>query len=347
MRRPAALVLALGLLAPGARAWAQVPAPSLPDVPVVSPAALPADQAGVFRAGWVPQDDGGPVYYNPVTHLPHEGWLSLGAARYYIDPDTHRPHVGWLDLDGARFLMGDGATAPVGVMLADRWVTRDGARYHLSATGPADTGWVEVDGDLRLFAADGRLVTGWVRGEGGSLLWARPEDGTLARDEWVEVDGVYQAFAPDGTWATAEDVVPADDAANMASLTPAQRALIDACGTVPWPGANLCAGWVSSVFTRAGLPAVGGNACDVARAWCTSTDPDDLEPGMVVAVVSHPHTRAGTTYGHVGIYVGDGIVCDSSRTGLRRAGLGSWVAWYGATNPVGWGWANGRDLSTA
>ena len=338
----AILALSLGVLLP---APATAPsAPSQAGTAITSP--CPADQVDVALSGWVEQPDGTAVFYNPVTHRPHVGWLRQGAACYYLDPDTLRPHTGWLEADGSRYLFGDGSLAAEGVLVSDCWVTLGGERYHLSASGAADVGWVEVDGDLRCFAADGRLMRGWVRAEDGGLRWA-DDEGRPVTDGMHEVDGVWQAFGEDGSWLGQPVALPPDDAAHMATLTGSQRAVIDACASVPWPGRNLCAGWVSAVFSRAGVPAPGGDACDIAHAWCTSDDLASLEPGMVIAVASHPHTEAGSQYGHVGIYVGEGIVCDSARTGLRRVGLASWIAWYGATEPVRWGWANGVDLSAS
>ncbi len=52
-----------------------------------------------------------------------------------------------------------------------------------------------------------------------------------------------------------------------------------------------------------------GNACDMCRAYCTSTNVRDLKVGMIIADVSHPGTGdAGRLYGHVGIYIGDNKV---------------------------------------
>ena len=52
-----------------------------------------------------------------------------------------------------------------------------------------------------------------------------------------------------------------------------------------------------------------GNACDMCRAYCTSTNVRDLKVGMIIADVSHPGTgEAGRLYGHVGIYIGDNKV---------------------------------------
>lgn len=120
--------------------------------------------------------------------------------------------------------------------------------------------------------------------------------------------------------------------------------IISACHSTPSPGGGLCAMWVSLVFSRAGYGYPGGNACDMYRAWCHSSNRAHLKPGMIVACSSHPHTRAGRIYGHVGIYQGGGIVMDNVGY-VRTIGLDSWISYYGATVPVRWGWIGGRALS--
>ena len=60
---------------------------------------------------------------------------------------------------------------------------------------------------------------------------------------------------------------------------------------------------------RGGSGYFGGNACDMCRSWCHSSNRSELKVGMIIADVSHPGTGApGLTYGHVGIYIGNNKV---------------------------------------
>lgn len=95
------------------------------------------------------------------------------------------------------------------------------------------------------------------------------------------------------------------------ATTGSQQAVVNACHTTPSPGLGLCAMWVSQVFSNAGYGYASGNACDMYNAWCTSSNRGDLKPGMIVAVSSHAHTSAGRIYGHIGIYVGGGVMMDN------------------------------------
>lgn len=248
------------------------------------------------------------------------GWVTGpdGVTRYF-DPDTHAYHDGWLD-DG------------------------DDRYYIDGATGVPAKGWFEVDGLRRFFDGTGRLQTGLVTDDTGTTYYIKPDTGELATHEWVVLDGVFQAFDDDGSMVTLGEVIPPNDAENVANMTTRQRAVVDACDYTPWPGFGLCAAWVSNVFVNAGEPSVGGDACDIARAWCHSSDLSELKPGMVIAVPSHPRTENGKIWGHVCIYAGNGLVRDSGRDSIRWVKLGTWLAWYGVTDTPQWGWANGISL---
>ena len=59
---------------------------------------------------------------------------------------------------------------------------------------------------------------------------------------------------------------------------------------------------------------------------------------MLVADPSHTGTgSAGVTYGHVGIYIGDGNVV-SNIGYIRTQTLDSFIEFYGNTHEVKWGW---------
>ena len=121
-------------------------------------------------------------------------------------------------------------------------------------------------------------------------------------------------------------------------------AVVSACNSTPSPGVGYCAAWVTNVFTNAGIGYFGGDACDMYASWCYSSDQASIQPGMIVAVSSHPHTSAGQIYGHVGVYVGGGCVMDNIGY-IRTIDLSSWASYYGATVTPRWGWLGGVALS--
>lgn len=124
-----------------------------------------------------------------------------------------------------------------------------------------------------------------------------------------------------------------------------QQAVVNACYSTPSPGQNWCAAWVTNVFRNAGVGYFGGNACDMFNAWCYSSDRSALQVGMIVADSSHSGTGApGLLYGHVGIYIGGGIVM-SNEGPITSKSLDSFISFYGTGSGVRWGWLGGIALS--
>lgn len=116
-----------------------------------------------------------------------------------------------------------------------------------------------------------------------------------------------------------------------------QKRIVDSCYITPSPGKGWCAMWVSQVYQNAGLGYIGGNACDLYRRYAFTSDPSKLKVGMLVMVESSSSgTQAGLTYGHVGIYIGDGKVMDNVGK-VRITTLDNWIKTYCKNSPVGFG----------
>lgn len=248
----------------------------------------------------------------------------------------------------------EGAGQPTDIVVKDRdekaepsgWVKGDdGTKRYYDPETHELVGWWTKEGDERFFV-DGKSEEpkkGWLELE-GKRYWLKPENGAMAQHEWCEVDGLWEVFDDDGAWIEGEDMTPPNDEENMASMSERQQAVVASCETTPWQGKGWCAAWVWQVFANAGEAAPGGDACDIANLYCTSDDLADLKPGMVVAVPSHPQSENGKIWGHVCIYVGEGMVMDNGGTSTRKMRLGPWAAWFGASHPAKWGWNSGISL---
>ncbi|HEK9629618.1 TPA: CHAP domain-containing protein, partial [Streptococcus equi subsp. equi] len=107
-----------------------------------------------------------------------------------------------------------------------------------------------------------------------------------------------------------------------------QKKIVNAAYITPSPGAGWCAMWVSQVYQNAGLGFIGGNACDMYRNYTFTSDRSKLKVGMLVAVESSSSgSSLGVTYGHVGIYIGDGKVMDNIGH-IRVTTLDDWIATF-------------------
>lgn len=127
---------------------------------------------------------------------------------------------------------------------------------------------------------------------------------------------------------------------DYASAEQWQKDIVNACHTTKWPGKSLCATWTSRVYAAAGY-SVGGNGNTQLGNQGTganyydsraTTDLSQIQVGMLVSAQRGSNTYAGNAYGHVGIYIGDGMVMDSINTGIRTISLSDWVS----QNNRGW-----------
>lgn len=131
---------------------------------------------------------------------------------------------------------------------------------------------------------------------------------------------------------------------NDGSLSGSQQAVVSAAYSTPSPGYGYCAAWVTNVFQNAGIGYFGGNACDMYNSWCTSSNLDDLKPGMIIAVSTHNLDAAGRIYGHVGIYIGNGQVMDNIGP-IRTIDVNQWIQTFSGVVPAKWGWIGNVPLS--
>lgn len=129
----------------------------------------------------------------------------------------------------------------------------------------------------------------------------------------------------------------------LSAANTAQKRLVDIANTVPSPGANLCSEWISLVYNKAGYGYENGDACDLFWRYCHSTDRSQLKVGMIVAIPSHSHNWAGSLWGHVAIYIGDGMVMENVGR-IKVTSLNDWCDYYGTTYAPSWGWYRNTAL---
>lgn len=148
----------------------------------------------------------------------------------------------------------------------------------------------------------------------------------------------FDSMTPE-TWAQIQ--ASGSNAEYLASDAIAQH-IVNCTEQVGSPGPGLCAKWVSEVYKRAGCGYPSGNACDMYYAFCTSSDRSKLKVGMTVGVPSYAGdpTGMGQVYGHVAIYIGGGMVRENIGR-VKRTPLENWIAYYGNTHEVRWGYPPG------
>ena len=149
---------------------------------------------------------------------------------------------------------------------------------------------------------------------------------------------VVQSRNNEAPGSTEHPLYTAHEAQSLSDANAQQLRLVNAAKVTPWPGSGLCGAWVHDVYANAGFGRYYGNACNLYDDYCTSSNLSDLKVGMIIAVRTHPHTTAGSIWGHVGMYIGDDKVMQSVGTGVTTESLKSWMDYYGATCTPKWGW---------
>jgi len=99
-----------------------------------------------------------------------------------------------------------------------------------------------------------------------------------------------------------------------------------------------CQAWVSRVYYKAGANPSQKSACCAVHAgsqWGVSTNWNDIQLGATV------YGYSNVTYGHAGIYIGDGMVAHNVG-GVAFDSLTDWIKKY---KGVCWGWNGGTDLT--
>mgnify|MGYP002537229256 FL=1 len=129
-----------------------------------------------------------------------------------------------------------------------------------------------------------------------------------------------------------------------AFANPMQKKIVDLARQVPSPGPGLCSEWIADIYERAGFRNVHTDACDYYWDYCKFTDYSQLKVGMVIAVPSHTHTRMGSIYGHVCLYIGNNQVMDNVGQ-IRTLDMAYWLDYYSTSYNPKWGWYDNVPLA--
>lgn len=127
------------------------------------------------------------------------------------------------------------------------------------------------------------------------------------------------------------------------------EAIVNAAKTTPSVGTGLCLRWVNVTYQNAGLGACAG-AC--ARESYENNVVSDSRDNIPVGAAVYGSGSGNGNYGHVGIYIGNGLVMDNVNNKVLTQTLDEWIAWQekkaGITTNgkhvkgyLGWGWPDG------
>lgn len=329
-------------------------------------------QSGSMSTGWFVDD--GTWYCANATGAIRAGWFYYGSNWYWLDPNNNGAMLlGFQTVNGSIYYLDPDSG---GALECNAWIfSQDGSAYYACGSGAIVlTGVKDSVGAIKLNDAEGKPMVGWywssaaqtwfytdsdgVLQHGWQLIGERwyhldNESGVMNTDWFRDADRLWYYLMSSGQMATGWNSIDNGEyffnaagawvEPERSAHTSSQSQIVGRCYNVPSPGVGLCSEWVSEVF----YPVLGsypnGDACDMFWNWCHSRDISQLKVGMIVAVPTHTHTNAGARWGHIAIYVGNGMVMDNIGY-IRTTSLAWWLNYYHTTATPQWGWVLNTPL---
>ncbi len=329
-------------------------------------------QSGSMSTGWFVDD--GTWYCANATGAIRAGWFYYGSNWYWLDPNNNGAMLlGFQTVNGSIYYLDPDSG---GALECNAWIfSQDGSAYYACGSGAIVlTGVKDSVGAIKLNDAEGKPMVGWYWSSAAQTWFYTDSDGVLQHgwqligERWYHLDnesgvmntgwfrdddGLWYYLMSSGQMATGWNSIDNGEyffnaagawvEPERSAHTSSQSQIVGRCYNVPSPGVGLCSEWVSEVF----YPVLGsypnGDACDMFWNWCHSRDISQLKVGMIVAVPTHTHTNAGARWGHIAIYVGNGMVMDNIGY-IRTTSLAWWLNYYHTTATPQWGWVLNTPL---
>lgn len=329
-------------------------------------------QSGSMSTGWF-VDDGTWYCANAIGAI-RAGWFYYGSNWYWLDPNNNGAMLlGFQTVNGSIYYLDPDSG---GALECNAWIfSQDGSAYYACGSGAIVlTGVKDSVGAIKLNDAEGKPMVGWYWSSAAQTWFYTDSDGVLQHgwqligERWYHLDNesgvmntgwfrdadrLWYYLMSSGQMATGWNSIDNGEyffnaagawvEPERSAHTSSQSQIVGRCYNVPSPGVGLCSEWVSEVF----YPVLGsypnGDACDMFWNWCHSRDISQLKVGMIVAVPTHTHTNAGARWGHIAIYVGNGMVMDNIGY-IRTTSLAWWLNYYHTTATPQWGWVLNTPL---
>lgn len=329
-------------------------------------------QSGSMSTGWFVDD--GTWYCANATGAIRAGWFYYGSNWYWLDPNNNGAMLlGFQTVNGSIYYLDPDSG---GALECNAWIfSQDGSAYYACGSGAIVlTGVKDSVGAIKLNDAEGKPMVGWYWSSAAQTWFYTDSDGVLQHgwqligERWYHLDNesgvmntgwfrdadrLWYYLMSSGQMATGWNSIDNGEyffnaagawvEPERSAHTSSQSQIVGRCYNVPSPGVGLCSEWVSEVF----YPVLGsypnGDACDMFWNWCHSRDISQLKVGMIVAVPTHTHTNAGARWGHIAIYVGNGMVMDNIGY-IRTTSLAWWLNYYHTTATPQWGWVLNTPL---
>lgn len=131
------------------------------------------------KAGWMQDADGTWYYFTNPNAKPATGWMKSGGKWYWMQPEKN------------------------GAMATSTWITDQGKRYYVNASGVMVKGWFKLsDGWYYANKSGAQQMNGWVK-SGSKWYWLQgDEEGLMAANQWITDQGKQYYLTGSGAMAT-------------------------------------------------------------------------------------------------------------------------------------------------
>lgn len=131
------------------------------------------------KAGWMQDADGTWYYFTNPNAKPATGWVKSGGKWYWMQPEKN------------------------GAMATSAWITDQGKRYYVNASGVMVKGWFKLsDGWYYANKSGAQQMNGWVK-SGSKWYWLQgDEQGLMAANQWITDQGKQYYLTGSGAMAT-------------------------------------------------------------------------------------------------------------------------------------------------
>ena len=132
-----------------------------------------------IKAGWMQDADGTWYYFTNPNAKPATGWVKSGGKWYWMQPEEN------------------------GAMATSTWITDQGKRYYVNASGVMVKGWFKLsDGWYYANKSGAQQTNGWLK-SGSKWYWLQgDEQGLMAANQWITDQGKQYYLTGSGAMAT-------------------------------------------------------------------------------------------------------------------------------------------------
>ncbi len=243
----------------------------------------------------------GESYYLTESGAMATGWLLRPEGWYYLGNDGTRKY-GWQLIGGSWYYLDVNNEEYPGLMACEGFEEINGATYYLTESGAMATNWLLQSEGWYYFGSDGARKYGWQL-VGGSWYYFYQEN-----DQYGGPCGVMAVSQIIDGWDITESGIAVNDI--QGKIDEIKKYI-----SVPYSyGGNTPKGWDCSGFTQWALSYIGVSIPRTSSQQARGGVPVDKENMELWKAGDILVYSSGSSYSHVALYLGDGLIMHALNT---------------------------------